>query len=161
MQSQLWKIILLDQFKRIFIVNLDSFEVLKYVYSSRQYGKRRYLFQQRKQRFQDRFINKAVQSFTETAGGDDFTVAYGNGSCPLTMKGMYGGDSAHNQLMMLLSKRVCIVMTNECSTTKGCPTCMDNSLSMKCLKGNPISKNRKEYCHHHKASCYKTHDGFY
>jgi len=74
---------------------------------------------------------------------------------------MDGGVSAHNRLMMLLSKRVRIVMTNECRTTKGCPKCKANSLSMKCPKGNRFSKNRKEYYHQHKASRYSSHDGFY
>jgi len=37
------------------------------------------------------------------------------------MKGMDGGASAHKQLMMMLSKRVRIVITNEYPTTKGCP----------------------------------------
>jgi len=69
------------------------------------------MFQQRKQCFQDSFINKAVQCFTAAAAGDDFIVAYGDGSFPLTLKGMYGGASAHKRLMKLLSKRVRIVMT--------------------------------------------------
>ena len=44
---------------------------------------------------------------------------------------------------------------------KSCPECMVNSLSMKFLKGNRFSKNRKEYYHQHKASRYKSHDSVY
>jgi len=54
------------------------------------------------------------------------------------MNGMDGGASAYKQLMMLLSKRVRIVMTNE-----------------------SILKNSKEYYHQHKASHYSSLDGFY
>jgi len=134
----------LVQYEKNLVIHFNSFDVLTRLYSSRQYRKRRFLFQKRKQRFQDSFVNKAVKCFTEEAGGDDI-VAYGDESFPLTMKGVDGGDSAHKRLMMLLSKRVGIVMTNEYRTTKGCPKCMVNSLSMKCPKGNRFSKNRKEY----------------
>lgn len=51
--------------------------------------------------------------FTEAAGSEDFIVAYGDGSFPLSLKGMDGGASAHKRLMMLFSKRVHIVMINE------------------------------------------------
>jgi len=104
---------------------------------------------------------KRLKCFTQEAGGDDFIVEYGDGIFPLTLKGMGGGASAHRRLMMLLSKIVRIVMTNECRTTKGCPKCVDNSLSMKCPKGNQFSENHKEYYHQHKASCFKSHDSFY
>ena len=54
----------------------------------------------------------------------------------LTINGMDSGTSAHKKLPTMLSKRVHIVMTNECCTTKGYPTRIDNALSMKCPKGN-------------------------
>ena len=38
---------------------------------------------------------------------------------------------------------------------------MDNSLSMKCPKGNQFSKNRKEYYHEHKASRLGGNNDFY
>jgi len=150
----------LVQYEKNLVFHLNCFDVLTRLHSSRQYGKQQFPFQQRKRRFQDRFINKAIKSFTEAAGGDDFIVAYGDGSFPLTMKAIDGGASGHKRLMMLLSKRVRIVMTNERCTTKGCPKCKVNSLSMKCPKGNRFSKNRKAYYHQHKASRYKSHDGF-
>ena len=99
-----------------------------------------------------------VKSFTEAAGGYAFIVVYGDIISPLTMKAIYGGASVHNRLMMLLLKIVRIVMFNECCNTKGCPTCMDNN---DFLKGNQFLKNRKEYYHQHKASCYNTHSSFY
>ena len=79
--------------------------------------------QQRKLKFDDTFINKAARAFTEAAGGKDYIVAYGDGSFPLAMKGMDGGSSAHGRLMVLLSKRVRIVMTDEYLIIKACPNC--------------------------------------
>ena len=52
------------------------------------------------------------------------------------MGGMDGGNSAHGRLMVLLSKRVRIVMTNEYRTTKACPNCKNKELSMQCPKEN-------------------------
>jgi len=101
-----------------------------------------------------------VKSFTEAVGGNDFIVAYGIGSLPfLTMKDMDGCALAHKRLMTLLSKRIHVVMTNGCCNTKGCPTCMDYSLSIRCPKGNQFLINRKEY-YHHKACSYKSQDWF-
>ena len=66
---------------------------------------------------------------------------YGDGNFRLTMKGMYGGGSAHRRLMIRLSKRVPVVMTDEYRTTKGCPVCRNYDLKMKCPKGNATYYN--------------------
>ena len=68
----------------------------------------------------------------------------GDGSFPLGMKGMDGGSSAHGRLMVLLSKRVRIVMTNEYRTTKACPKCKNKELSMQCPKGNAKYYNSRQ-----------------
>ena len=133
-----------DAFRANFRVHRRSFSVLQYLYSSRKFGKRRFLQQRQKRAFCDKFINKTVNTCTEAAGGEDFIVAYGDGSFPLAMKGMDGGSSAHKRLMMLLSKRVRIVLTNEYRTTKACPKCRNNKLSMKCLKGNSWYYNSRQ-----------------
>ena len=54
---------------------------------------------------------------------DDFVVTYGNSNFGLTMKGMVGGGggSTHRRLMIRLSKRVPVIMTDEYRTTKVCP----------------------------------------
>ena len=49
------------------------------------FGKRRFLQQQSKQKFDGQFIDKAVKIFTEAADGKDYIVAYGDGIFPLTM----------------------------------------------------------------------------
>jgi len=49
--------------------------------------------------FDANFTNKAAARFRAAAGRDDFVVAYGDGSFPLSMKGMDGGGSAHKRLM--------------------------------------------------------------
>ena len=95
----------LVQYEKNLVIHLNYFNVLTRLYFSRQYGKWQSLFQQRKRRFQGRFINKAIKSFTDAAGGDDFIVAYGDGNFPLTLKGMDGGASEHKRLMMMLSKK--------------------------------------------------------
>ena len=92
----------LVQCEKNLVLHFNSFDVLTRLYSSRQYEEQRFLFRQRKQRFQDSFVNKAVKSFTKAAGCDDFIVAYGDVIFPLTMKGMDGDASAHKRLMMLL-----------------------------------------------------------
>ena len=97
--------------------------MLKYLYGSRGFGKRRFLLQKRKQAFDAKFINKAAAIFRAAAGRDDFVVAYGDGSFPLSMKGMDGGGSAYKRLMTLLSKKVRIVLTSEYRSTKACPSC--------------------------------------
>ena len=157
------KVFNLDQFEINYRVRWYSFKIFKPLCSSRQYGNRRFLLQQRKRRFDDKFINKAVNIFTEAAGGDDFIVVYGDGSFPLILKGMDGGDSAHKRLMMLLSKRARIVMTNEHRTTKGCPKFEDKSLSMNCPKGSSFSKNWRDNCHQYYAAinCYTRREVYY
>ena len=82
-------------------------------------------------------------------------------SFPLVMKGMDGGCSTHKKLMMMLSKRVHIVMTNEYWSTKACPKCKDKTIKMKWSKGNRVSRNWKYYFHHHNVSCFKSHDGYH
>ena len=101
-----------------------GYEVLKKLYSSRNFGKLRFILQRQKQKFDRKFVNKALEIFEEGAGGNDFVVAYGDGQFPLTMKGC--GSLAHGRLMRLLLKRVRVVMTNEYRTTKACPKCRDN-----------------------------------
>ena len=107
------------------VVQRRQFEVLKYLYGSRTFAKRRFLLARRKQRFDTTFVNGAVRTFRE-AGGDDVVVAYGDGSFPTSMKGMVGGGSAHKRLMALLSKKMRVVLTSEYRTTKACPTCRNN-----------------------------------
>jgi hypothetical protein len=93
-------------FEANFVVQRRSFEVPKHLYGSRSFGKRRFVRQQRRQRFDATFTNSAAAKFRAAAGKDDFVVAYGDGSFPLTIKGMDGGGSAHKRLMTLLSKKV-------------------------------------------------------
>ncbi len=93
----------LAEFEANFVVQRQSFEVLKHLYGSRGFGKRRFILQQRKQAFDANFTNHAAARFQKEAGTDDFVVAYGDGTFPLSMKGMDGGGSAHKRLMTLLS----------------------------------------------------------
>ena len=93
----------LAEFEANFVVQRQSFEVLKHLYGSRGFGKRRFVLQQRKQAFDANFTNHAAATFQKEAGTDDFVVAYGDGTFPLSMKGMDGGGSAHKRLMTLLS----------------------------------------------------------
>ena len=60
----------------------------------------------KKQTFDANFTNHAAATFQKEAGTDDFVVAYGDGTFPLSMKGMDGGGSAHKRLMTLPSKKV-------------------------------------------------------
>ena len=113
-----------------------AFDVLGGLYSTRQFGKRRFLQQQRKQKFDDTFINKAVKIFNNAAGGKDYIVPYGDGSFLLAMAGMDGGSLAHGRWMLLLSKRVRIMMTNEYHITKACSDYKNKELIMRCPKGN-------------------------
>ena len=96
----------LAEFEANFVVQRRSFEVLKHLYGSRGFGKRRFVLQQRKQAFDANFTNKAAARFRKAAGTVNFVVAYGDGTFPLSMKGMDGGGSAHKRLMTLLSKKV-------------------------------------------------------
>ena len=137
-----------ELFRANFIKHRKAFSILGGLYSTRQFGKRRFLQQQRKQKFDDTFINKTVKIFNDAAGCKDYIVAYGDGTFPLAMKGMDGGSSAHGRLMVLLSKRVRIVMTNEYRTTKACPKCKNKELIMQCPKGNAkyyISRQGRYY----------------
>jgi hypothetical protein len=113
--------------------NRRSFEELKHLYGSRGFGKRRFVLQRRKQAFDENFTNKAAARFRAAAGSDDFVVAYGDGSFPLSMKGMDGGGSAHKISADDTSlqegagkiRRIfpSIVLTSEYRTTKACPSC--------------------------------------
>jgi len=133
-----------DIFCAHFRVHRRSFSDLKYLYLSRQFGKRRFLRQRQKQQFDDKFINKVVKVFSKAAGTNNFIVAYSDRSFPLAMKGLDFCCSAHERLMMLLSKRVRIIMTNECRTTKAFPKCRDKKLKMKCRIGNSLYFNRRQ-----------------
>ena len=53
-----------------------------------------------------------------------------------------GGESAHRRLMIRLSKRVLVVMTDEYRTTKACPVCKSYYLTIKCPKGNATYCNK-------------------
>ena len=70
-------------------------------------------------------------------------VAYGDGTFPLSMKGLDGGGSAHKRLMTLLSKKARIVLTSEYRTTKACPACRAPDEKMVQPKGNAtrVTKN--------------------
>ena len=96
----------LVQYEKNLVIHLNSFDVLIRLYSSRQYGKRQFLFQQKTWRFQGRFLNKAIKSFTEAAAGNDVIVAYGNESFLLIMKTMGSGDSVQKRLMMMMLKAI-------------------------------------------------------
>ena len=85
----------LAEFEANFVVQRQSFSVLKHLYGSRGFGKRRFVLQQRKQAFDANFTNHAAATFQKEAATDDFVVAYGDGTFPLSMKGMDGGGSAH------------------------------------------------------------------
>merc|ERR1719469_381630 len=131
-----------NSLKGVFIQDFDvryletraGYEVLKQLYSSRNFGKLRFWLHSQKQKFDRVYVNKALRIFEEEAGGNDYVVAYGDGQFPLTMKGC--GSSAHGRLMRLLSKRVRVVMTNEYRTTKACPKCRDKTSSMRQPKGS-------------------------
>ena len=77
----------LEEFETTFVVQRRSFSVLSRLYGSRGFGKRRFVMQQRKQAFDDNFTRKAAARFRAAAGTDDFVVAYGDGTFPLSMKG--------------------------------------------------------------------------
>ena len=121
MVIKLLKVFDMRVFETHFVVHRYCYDVLNFLYSTREFGKRRFLFQRRKKCFEDKFINKAVKTLIDAAGSEDFITAYGDGSFPLVMKGLDGSGLAHKRLMMLLSKRTRNVMTNECQTTKACP----------------------------------------
>ena len=129
-------------FELKFKEQFEAFHTLTPFYGSRSFGKQRFLLQRRKQAFDDKFINDAVQKFRTAAGTKDFVVAYGDGSFPLTMKGMDGGGSAHARLMRLLSKKVRIVITSEHRTTKACPRCQNRDEDMRQPLGRAKYKDR-------------------
>ena len=89
---------MLTEFEANFVVQRQSFEVLKHLYGSRGFGKRRFVLQQRKQAFDANFTNHAAATFQKEAGTDDFVVAYGDGTFPLSMKGMDGGSRVRSQV---------------------------------------------------------------
>ena len=61
-------------------------------YSSRSYGKMRFIQERQKQSFTDKLINNFVKTCQKNAGYDDFVISYG---FVLTMKGIDGGGSSH------------------------------------------------------------------
>lgn len=99
-------------------VHLKAFGVLRHLYGSRAFGKRRFLLQKRKQKFDATFVNEAAAKFRKAAGVDEagvgrsFVVACGDGNFPLSMKGMDVGGCAHKRLMRLLSRYVSSLRTN-------------------------------------------------
>ena len=88
----------------------DASHLLRKVYRSYEYRKWCFRLYQKNQKFDADYVNKTVKAFERETGGENYIVAYGDGSFPLTMKGV--GSSAHKRLMRLLSKRVRVVMTN-------------------------------------------------
>ena len=118
--------------------NKEAFFVLLGLYASRAAAKQRFLIYKKKQRFRATFINDAVRKMEERAGGKDFVVAYGDGSFPVSMKGMIGGGGCHRSLMILLSKRVRVVMTDEHRTTHACP-----ALPRKCQREKDDSPEKE------------------
>ena len=85
----------LCEYETHYVVHRDSHDALKPLYSSTEFGKRRFLLHRKKQKFDATFINSTVQKFIEGTRSDRFIVAYGNGNFSLSMKGMDGGGSAH------------------------------------------------------------------
>ena len=125
-----------ELFHNYFRKHRKVFNILGGLYSTRQFDKCCLLQQRTKQLFDDAFINKVVKVFNDTAGGEDYIVAYGDGSFLLAMAGMDGGSLAHGRWMLLLSKRVRIMMTNEYHITKACSNYKNKELIMRCPKGN-------------------------
>jgi len=121
--------VFMQDFDARYLETRAGYEILRKLYSSRNFGKLRFRLHSQKQKFDRVYVNKALRIFEEEAGGNDYVVAYGDGQFPLTMKGC--GSSAHGRLMRLLSKRVRVVMTNEYWTTKACPKCRDKTSSMR------------------------------
>ena len=67
---------------------------------SNSFTKLRWIIEQQRESFSKTFINNFVSKCKEETGGDDFVIAYGDGSFGLTMKGIDGGGSAHRRLMI-------------------------------------------------------------
>ena len=67
------------------------------------------------------------------------------------MKGMDGSGAAHKPLLIRLSKKVHVFMTDEYRSTKACLVCQDYDLKMKYLKGNDNYYNNrlKKECNKH------------
>ena len=116
-------------------IQRKCYEVLKHLYSSNAFTKMSWIRERQKESFTEKFINDFVSKCKQETKGNDFVVAYGNGSFALSMKGMDGGGSSHRRLMILLSKRVRVVMTDEYRTTKACSVCKNFDIKMKCPKG--------------------------
>jgi len=68
-----------EDFDARYLETRAGYEVLKQLYSSRNFGKLRFILQRQKQKFDRKFVNKALEIFEEGAGGNDFVVAYGDG----------------------------------------------------------------------------------
>ena len=81
----------------------------------------------------ERQKQSSADSCQKNTGYNDFVIAYANfGS---TMKGMDGCEYSYRRLMIRLSKRVPVVMTDS-KTKKACPVCKKHDLKMKFPKGN-------------------------
>ena len=136
-----WRLISGENFHNHFREQRKAFDLLGALYSTWQFGKQRFLQQRSKQKFDNNFIKKAVKISAETADHKDYIVAYGDGSFPLLMAGMDGWSLAHGRLMVLLSKRVHIAISNEYRTTKAYPKCQNNKYYKQCPRGNCSSYN--------------------
>ena len=68
--------------------------------------------ERQKQSFTDKLLHEFVSTCQKYVGYDDFVVDHGYGNFGLTMKGMDGGGSTHRRLMIQLSERVHVVMTD-------------------------------------------------
>jgi len=131
-------------FNNRFLLILSQYDVMSSLYASKGFARQRFLYETRKQRFDAKFTNKCVDTFKRETNLKPFVVAYGDGNFPLSMKGMVGGGSSHKRLMMLLSKRVRVVMTDEYRTTHACPHCRENAMDLSMIhpKGKEKYYNR-------------------
>jgi len=130
-----------------------AFEVLRGLYGSRTFAKRRFLYARRSQSYDDRLVQTTAKKMAAMAGGRDFVVAYGDGDFPLVIKGL--GSSSHKKLMRLLSKKVRIVLTREYRTTKACPRCRCQTSSMKQPLGNTPQPCGRRSRVHGLSQCYE------
>ena len=86
-------------------------------------------------------MNEFVSRSKQQTGGNHFILAYDDANFGLTVKGIDGGGSTHKRLMMQLSKKVRVIMTDEYRTSKACPVCRVYDLKMECPKGNDDKYN--------------------
>ena len=62
----------------------------------------RSIYERTKQTLNTNLINVFLEMLTKEAGGDDFILTYDGGNFGPTMKGIGGGDFAHENLMIQL-----------------------------------------------------------